>query len=225
MSEIPEWAVGTGVDTDMKGDPRPGAQAGTRFWMPRATSKKIVFLTEGTEALGLWEHQFRMGGKYTNWLSCLEPMRLKCHLCEWAAAHEGQFSRGKILVFSIIDCEEFTTRAGETKANVVKLLCAKSQTAELLKRKYLSQLEEGRGLKGAMFQVYRSNEPTSPSVGNDYEYKKHVDLDTFPDATPLDAAKLLAPDPDAVLAAIRRIAAEAGEGPASEASTDVDVDY
>jgi len=225
MSEVPDWAIGTGVDTDMSGDPRPGSQRGLRFWMPKASDKTIIFLTDGNEALGIWEHQFRMGGKYTNWLTCVEPIRVKCKMCEWAMTHDGDFARGKVLVFTVIDCDKFTGKDGKERENVKKLLCAKARTAEHLKRKYETQLEEGRGLKGAMFKVYRGNDTTSASVGTDFEYKKHVELSTLLDAEPLDVAKILAPDPDAITAAVRRLAAEAGDSSSADDGTDAKVDY
>jgi len=222
---VPAWAVGSGLDTDMTGDPRPDSGKGLRFWMPKATEKKVIFLTEGNAAPVIWEHQFRMGGKWTNWATCLEPLRMKCGLCDWALGNDGNYSRSKVVVFTIIDTDKFTDKAGKERSMTKRLLVAKKETAELLKRKYATQLEEGRGLRGAMFKVYRSNADTSASVGTDFEYLKHVDLATLPDAEELPYAEILAPNPDAMKRIVERLKGESGAGGGGVEGTETEVDY
>ena len=231
MSEgLADWMLGAGVDTDMTGDVRPDAGKGIRFWMPKGSDRTIIFLTEGNAAPVLWEHQLRLGGKWTNWVSCLEPLKMKCGLCDWANSNAGEFRRSKVVVFTIIDTQKFKGKDGKERSNMKRLLVAKKDTAEILRKKYESRLEEGQGLKGAMFKVYRTNSDKSASVGTDFEFKKMVDLATLPDSEEYDYSELLAPNPDTMRQVVARLKAEkgiteGGEGSGEPEGTDEEVDY
>lgn len=195
--ETPEWLLGSGLDTDMTGDIRPGAGGSSRFWMKRDTERTIIFVTEGDRSPVVYEHQFQMGGDWKNWVSCLEPIGLPCQLCKWANDNDNQFSRYKGQFFGIIDTTEYKGRDEKVYKNQKRMLVAKKATTELIKRKYLTQLEAERGLHGAMFKVFRGSDSKTPSVGNDYEYIKHIDLATeFPDIVEFDWRMVLAPNAD-----------------------------
>jgi len=232
--ERPDWLIGTGIDdADMSGDPIPGGGAFQRLWIPRGESKKIIFVTGGGEAPILWEHQFNVGGSWQNWVTCVEPFGMPCQLCRWADA-TSKFRRYKGAFFTVIDCTEFKDKSGKVRKNEKRILCAKKKTTEILKRKRLARVEEGQGLKGAMFNVYRTNDEQSPSVGDDYEFIKMVDLSDLPvDTEPHDFSTMLKPDPDKVAAAVQRLARESGgkfpwesgEGATTAEGTDASVDF
>jgi len=195
--ETPSWLLGTGLDTDMKGDYRAGG-GGNRFWMPKGTSRKIIFLTEGDKAPVLWEHQIKLGGSFRNWFTCLRPLGVPCPLCAWATGHNNQGARYKGAFFTVIDTHEFTDKSGKKRSNEKKLLVAKENVAEKMKRKFLRLNEEGQGLRGAMFEVFRTSSDKSPSVGEDFEYIKHIDMSAVPDPKEFDYASILKPDPEKV---------------------------
>ena len=226
---LPDWMVGAGLDTDMTGDPRLDAGKNVRFWMPKGTERKVIFLTDGDRAKVLWEHQVRLAGKWQNWATCLEPLRCRCGLCDWSNA-KGEFGRSKVACFTVIDCAEFKGKDGKVRSNLKKLLCAKKDTAEIVKRKWQSRREDGQSLRGAMFKVFRTNSEKSPAVGDDFEFVKMVDLATLPDAAELPYADLLAPNPEVVKRIVARLEAERGLGAApaetsAGATSDTSVEY
>jgi len=231
-STTPPWLLGSGVDTDMKGDPSTGAGASLRYWMPKGSEKNVIFLTDGNAAPVLWEHQIRLGGKWTNWCSCVRPLGVKCPVCDWADTHSGDFRRYKGMYFTVIDTSKFTDKSGVERGNLKKLLCAKKDSAEILKRKYVSCVERGDGLRGAMFKVYRANSDKSAAIGSDFEFIKMVDMAAIKDATELDYAKLLTPNPEQAQRMMDAVAAERVGGdaapaaaPASEGAGDAAVSY
>jgi len=206
-SGVPAWLVGEGLATDMTGDPATSGP-NLRYWMPKGTDRKIVFLTEGNTAPVIWEHQVKLGfGKraWQNWITCTQSLGIKCPVCEWSKRHDEQFRRYKGVFFTIIDCAEFEDRAGKKRQNERRLLCAKKDVAEILKRKYLQRLEADQGLKGAMFDVYRTNKDTSANVGEQFDFVKVVDLAAFPEVDEFNYAEMLQPNLEKAKVAIAQL--------------------
>jgi hypothetical protein len=211
MSEKPEWIVGAGLDTDFGGDRKSVSQGRSRFWMPKGDTRRVIFLTEGDEAPVLWEHQYKANGNWQNWITCLKPLGIECPFCDWSEASDNnEFRRYKAAFFTIIDTSEYTDRSGTVHKNTKRLMCCKSGTAEKIKRKWMRLQEDGKPLRGAMFEIYRTNGDKSPSVGEDFEYIKHVDLDVLEDSVEFDYAEMLKPDVDAAAAAIAALKEERG---------------
>lgn len=204
MSETPSWALGTGLETDMSSE--SSGRGTTRFWMKPSSGKKIIFLSEGNACFVCFEHQFQMNGRWTNWATCIEPMGKSCPLCKWAAEHEGQYRRYKGAFFTIIDTTEYTDKKGNTHKNQKRLMCCKKDTAELLMRQYTRRLDAGQGLKGAMYEAYRTNKNTSASVGETFEFINMVDLDQFPDVGEFDYSEILKPDEERLQTIYKRLA-------------------
>jgi hypothetical protein len=197
MSEMSDWMTGTGLDSDLKGDPRIGGGATLRFWMPQGTEKKIIFLTDADQCPVLWEHQFQVHGDWKNWATCLKTLGKECPICRHAEVNKGQFARYKGVFFTVIDTSKFTGRDGVEKSNLRKLLVAKQQTAEKLKKRAEKiEAKHSLGLRGALFEVTRTSADKSCNVGDDFDYEDHVDLDSFPESDELNYEEILAPDPD-----------------------------
>ncbi len=211
------WIQGTGVGQDMKDPLRPASGSGSRFWMPKGSSKTIIFLTEGNGLEGpptVYEHNppIAQGPKrWQNWISCLEPLEIRCQLCDWADTHDGQGRRYKGLFFTVIDTSEFTDKSGVKRSNLKKLFVAKKDTAEVIARKYLTRVEAGESLRGAMYKVHRGSGDKSPAVGDDFEFIKMVDLSALPDSDQFDYRKILEPTAEKVNQAIERLKREVGE--------------
>lgn len=218
---VPSFIMGTGVDQNMDAGTRKPSSAGTRFWMPKGSSKEIIFLTDGSGPLPygppkIFEHNPPIGqGKqrWMNWFTCVESItgKGKCPLCQFAESHNGVGRRYAGMFFSIIDTTEFEDRSGQLRKNTKRLLVAKRDTTELIGRKYLARVEAGEKLRGAMFRVHRSNSDKSPSVGDDYEFMKMVDLKDYPESEPFDYAEMLKPDLAAVNDAVAKLQMEHGE--------------
>lgn len=219
------WAIGSGLEENMEGDPRPGSGAGLRFWMAPGSERKIIFLNDGNEFLIYWEHQVFLGGSWKNWFTCLQPMGVKCPLCIWAQDHDGQFSRAKVAACSIIDTHEFKDREGKTRKNLKKLMVCKKETTEVLKRQYLKRVENGERLKYALYDVYRSAKKQSPNVGDQFEFSKMLTPEQVPDNEPLDMMEILKPDPAKVKAVYEKLEREHGEAPPLEEGKDSEIPY
>lgn len=227
-SGTPAWMAGEGLgEADMTGDARAGG-ANLRYWMKKNTERKIIFLTEGNRAPVIWEHQVRLGGKWTNWFTCLQPTGIECPLCNYADDNDGAYRRTKVMYFTIIDTHEFTDKSGKKRKNLKKLFGAKKDTTEVLKRQYLKRIEAEEGLKFAMYEVFRTNSDTSASVGEQFEFVKMIDASAIDDTDELDYAELLAPNPEAVANAVARLKREKGGGSDAESKpegTDSKVEY
>lgn len=203
------WMMGGGLtDGDMEGDYTPTFTR--RFWMPQGSEKYVVFLTEGNVAPIVFEHQVQLGGDWKNWFSCLEPLGLKCGLCEYAEDNNGRFKRYKAMMMTIIDTSEYKDRTGKIWKDQKCLMACKKDTQEILKLKYLDRLEEDEGMRGAMFRVIRTNSDKSCNVGEDFTFKKMVDGEQFDDIEPFDIAEVCAPNEEAVAKTVSRLTREKG---------------
>ena len=137
------WLQGGTIGEDMTDPERPAGNTALRYWMPKGSSKTIIFLSDGMGEFGpptVYEHNPPAGQgpkRWQNWTSCLAPLGVECPLCKWAATHENQGGRYKGMFFTIIDCDKFTDRQGNERSMVKKLLCAKKDIAEMLARKYV----------------------------------------------------------------------------------------
>jgi hypothetical protein len=229
--------TGVGFDADMTGDANPNEGNNLRFWMPKNVEKTIIFVTDGHEAPVIWEHSGQIGGSWRNWASCLEPLGVPCGLCLYSNANRGAWRRYKGRFFTVIDCSEFKDKQGRDRKNERRLLVAKKDTSEILKRKYLSRRDAGQTLSGAMFKVFRPDSEKSAGVGEDFEFVKMVDLKAYGFAADpnkafikpnghLDLGKLVKPDPAKVKAMLGRLAGDRYvETAGSPEGTDASVSY
>ena len=225
MTEVPSWMVGTGLETDMSGDPR-GSGSFLRYWMPKSTSRKLVFLTDGDKAPVIWEHQVQLNGSWKNWFTCLQPLGRPCPLCQFAAANNNKYSRSKVCLFTVIDTAEFTDKNGKARKNERRLFVAKQKITEKLKRRCSRLMEKGLNLRGALFEVYRTGDDQSPGTGEDFEYVEHVDLSVFPEVDEFDYSEL-APDPEKVTAVAESLRAGMSwsASPPKSEGTSAEVEY
>ena len=213
MGDAPSW-LQAGIDADVSSEAAgrsKDATANNRFWMPKGETRKIIFLSSGAgdDVATVFEHQLNIYKNWRNWHTCLEPAGVECPICKFNREH-NQFKRYKGMFFSIIDTTEFTDKSGNSRKNLKKILCAKRGVAEIIKRKYLSRYENDETLRGAMFKVYRTPDDKSPSVGEDFEFIKMVDLAGFEDAEPHNWEEILRPDPEAVARAMAQVRSERG---------------
>ena len=225
--ETPAWMGGRGLDSDMTREASGKKSSTLRFWMKKGEERNVVFVTDSNTSPLVHEHQVRLGGSWQNHFTCLEPLGIPCPLCKWANENDGQYRRYKAQFFTIIDLTEFTDRSGKVRKNERRLLVAKKDTTEILKRKYLARLEADQSLKGAKFKIYRTNSDKSAAVGTDYEFIGMTRLEEYPEHGEFDFAEVLKPNPEAVEAAVRRLASEAGveAGVGAEEGTDTKVSY
>ena len=121
---------------------------------------------------------------------------------------------------------EFVDKAGKHRKDLKKLMACKKDTAEVLKRQYLKRLEASQGLKGAMYEVYRTNSEKSASVGETFEFVKMVDLVALPDSEEFNYSEILRPNPEKVRSVMERVRREAGhDGTGEVEGTEVKVPF
>jgi len=223
------WEVSDGglVGSDLGSDTVKRAGSVTsRFWLPKGEERRIIFLTEGDSARKIWEHQVRVSGDWRNWFTSLDWCGISPDPLKDFAEETGMFKRYNAYVFTIIDTHEFTDRQGNKRKNLKKLLLAKRDTAEILKRLYLKRVENEEGLMGAMFDVYRTNSDKSASVGEQFEFVKMVDLSGLDDTDEYDYSEIFEPQPDRVAEVAAQLRRENGlEETASPEGTKAKVKY
>lgn len=197
MSDWTETTKG-GWDVDMTEAARIRCPtANNRFWMPRASEKTIVFLTE-QPSIAFWEHAMKIGKNFRNFATCLSHMKIECILC----ALEDKIQKYKAVPFTIIDRSSYTLKSGDKAGTTVKdtkrLYVLKSSTWEKVARKAKKLQEEGKSLRFAEFKVFRSKDPKSPSTGDDFEFIRMVSPKEFEDSTEFDYKTLFEPNPELV---------------------------
>lgn len=196
MSDWIDSAEG-GWDADMAEKAYVACPTGNmRFWMPSGSSRKVVFLTE-EPSIALWEHQIKIGKSFRNWATCLAHQKVKCPLCELSGPGQP-VSKYKAMPFTVIDRSEYKItkgpRAGEIIKDSIRLFLAKGKVAEKLARKAERLKADGKSLRFAEFEVFRSKDDKSPNVGDDFEFIRMVDPASLPTRDELDYKKLLEPN-------------------------------
>lgn len=217
------WIVGTGLDSDMSSDVSAGG-GGVRFWMPPGSERNVIFLTDGDKIPIIWEHAVYLDGSWRNWFTCLQPLGISCGLCDYASVNKGKFRRSRVAFATIIDTHEFEDRAGKKHKNTKRLFTAKKDAADILKRKYKDLITDRHRLRGAMFKIYRSETDKSPSTGNDFTFKKMIDMDKIKDNEEFDYRTMLAPDVKRVKQVVARLKDEPTDSDIEEGATS-DVEY
>ena len=222
------WMVGAGFDVDMSGDKNPNEGASLRFWIPKGEERTIIFVTDAATAPVIWEHSGQVNGNYRNFASCLQPLGVPCDLCKHANV-TGTWRRYKGRFFTVIDMQPFKDRAGRERKNERRLLVAKKETSEILRRKYQARIDAGDRFSGAMYKVFRPNTDKSCAVGEDYEFVRMVNLadygwsddgnkDFIRADGEIDYARILKPDPEKVKIFVDRLASESGRSSESGSS-------
>lgn len=189
-----------------------------RLWLKTNSQKQVLFLSPGQPIYPTKEHQVKVGKRWQNWATCLQVVGKKCPLCE-VAVEVSMFYAYDAAHFSLIDIEGYTKKDG-TKVEMVKtLLCAKSSTLSLLKHRYSQRAKKGETLRGAIFDVFRSNDGKSPAVGDMWDFNSMYDLSQIEDQSlteEFDLRTILKPNEELCESLAAQVRAERGEMPSSQ---------
>lgn len=180
----PKWMTQSGSGSkDMQRDATGTDKV--RFWLEKGKSREVVFLSSGDPGTVplWWEHSILLHGKWQT-VTCWTGDSQQCPVCEAAMRMQGgdKFKRRQSKGYTILDLTKFTDGKGNERTWAVKLLAVPGKISELLGNRYDTQQESGRTLKYAKFKVTRSDSSTSARVGDDWEYKSHVDPSSIPEA-------------------------------------------
>jgi hypothetical protein len=143
-----------------------------RFWMKSGEEAKVTFLDgelheDGMLAVPMfYEHRIRHNGRWTQFV-CTEAQE-PCPLC---AADNRPALVGAL---TVIDHRKIEGRS-KVYHMEKKLFVCKKRTIQLLTK----QAEKRGGLTGVTFEVERSNDERSVSVGDNFDFVKKTDLDTI----------------------------------------------
>lgn len=170
----------TGYDGMKTEEDRLAALSGpSRLWMPADSSRNLIFLDD--EPFTIYEHNPKIDGDWRNWITCLQGVSDEVPCCE----KMGPNSRYYIGYYTVIDASEYTDKKGNKHAFELKLLGAKMKTMKKFRRKK----EERGSLIGCMYKATREDNK-SPSVGDEFEFVREVDLVKAFDATMYRGKKL-----------------------------------
>lgn len=197
MSEEKDWVIGNGIDTEFEKVVK-NESAGLRYWMPKGSEKRIVFLTEEPKII-YYEHQIKIGDSYRNFATCMAMSGKPCPLCDM------DVQKYQAAAFTIIDTSKFQDKEGKEKKNTKRLFIAKNNTWEKLVRQYRRRKEAGEKLRGAAYLVARGKDDKSPSVGEDFEFIGMVDLSKYPDTEEFNYREILKPNPEMILEYCRKL--------------------
>jgi hypothetical protein len=142
-----------------------------RVWIPAGKSTELVFVDD--TAISFEEHNAHINGNWKNWMTCAAPITDEgepecCRIL-------GKDSRYRVTMLTVVDCSKWTDKKGNVHQYEVKVLPAKYKTAQKLERKSGDLAKEGKSLIGRLYKVVRETDK-SPSVGDEYEFTRDVDL-------------------------------------------------
>jgi hypothetical protein len=164
----------TGYDSLKKEEDRIALGNGpNRFWMPADSSKEFLFVTD--EPFTIKEHDPKVANSTSynnNELTCLAGSDDDVACCELL----GGKSAYLVGYYTVIDLSKFVDRNGKTHQYELKMFPAKMRTLKKIRRK-----KQDRGsLVGCIFNGSRDDKK-SPKVGDEFEFKKQVELaNVFP---------------------------------------------
>jgi hypothetical protein len=153
-------------------DRQATANGPDRLWIPAESSKEIIFVDD--EPFCVYEHNPKIDGDFKNWLTCLKGIEDEIACCEIIGAKTRYF----VGFYTVIDCSSYTDKKGNTHQFQLKFLPAKMKTLKKLKRKREDKKGEAQvtGLAGMLYKATRDDKK-SPTVGDDFEFVRQVDME------------------------------------------------
>lgn len=158
-----------------------------------------------------------------------DGMPMRCPLCE-----ETDLRRTKVAGFPVLVLAPFETQDGKTIDYWCSYMVASSRGWEIIKSEIHDMQEEtGKSAVGARFTVKRTGDNKSPSTGDSWKYREHVDLSKYVDqkgapVVPVDFKSIVQPSPEDVafiMSVIKTGAAVSYVEEKSEDSADDDVPF
>ena len=104
-----------------------------RFWMPVESTSKLVFVDDQPACVR--EHNPKMNGSWKNWTTCIREIYPEDPACCEKLA--GDYKSYYVGYYTVIDCNKWTDKRGNTYQFEMKLFGAKIKTLKLLEQKSL----------------------------------------------------------------------------------------
>lgn len=190
-----------------------GRQASLRYWR-KSDGEYEKALFASNEPFVVYEHQVKIAGDWRNWFTCRKGMEGGCPICDAAGKVEKYF-RYQVGLYTVIDRRGYTDKEGKKHEYTVRILPVKKKQLNKFKMKSKDLEKRGvtkGGLKGCQFLVARSDGDKIPSIGDDWEFDKVVDLEKeFSDVTEFDFRSMFFPQPVEELEKVARGITGGGE--------------
>lgn len=142
----------------------------SRFWMPAEAKSLLVFVDDQPACIR--EHNPKMNGSWKNWVTCIREVYPDDPAC--CEKLGGDYQAYYVGYYTVIDCNKWTDKKGNTYQFEMKLYPAKIKTLKLLEQKSLE--DWGGSLSGKALKVRRTDSK-SASVGNDFTLDRDADMD------------------------------------------------
>jgi hypothetical protein len=136
-----------------------------RIWLKKGSKRDFIFVDD--EPFTLNEHNYYADGHWKNWMTCAQGIYDETVCCD----RLGRKSRHWLGYFTVIDCNEWEDQQGNKHKYEMSLYPAKLTALKILE----SRRTDLGTLAGAMFSIARIGEK-SPGCGDDFNFKKIVDL-------------------------------------------------
>lgn len=152
-----------------------------------------VCITDGNPFF-LTEHNFKLGGSWRNWATCIQNVSDQgCPLCQARARNSNlPISSYDASVLTVVNMTGYTNReTGEPVKNYRELLVIKGDTIQ----KFKNWDERKNGLRGCVYVVTRTGSKKE-SIGDDWDYTEklsdaEMEKQFGENAAPLDYSDLL----------------------------------
>jgi hypothetical protein len=142
----------------------------SRFWMPPESKSVLVFVDNQPACIR--EHNPKMNGSWKNWVTCIREMYPEDPAC--CEKLGGDYQSYYVGYYTVIDCNKWTDKKGNSYQFEMKLYPAKIKSLKLLEQKSLE--DWGGSLAGKVIKVRRTD-GKSASVGNDFTLDREADLE------------------------------------------------
>jgi hypothetical protein len=138
-----------------------------RIWMPPGVAKQVVHIDD--EPFCCHEHNPKMGGNFRNWFTCIRDVHPDNAVCCQMLGDKSRYYTGFL---TVVDCSKWQDGRGSWHQYEMRLIQYKMRSLKKLRRK-----KEDRGtLVGTLWTLTREDDK-SPTCGDDWEFKRDVDLD------------------------------------------------
>jgi len=164
MSEKVAWYSRgkTGIDSEKQR--RQDSEKPRRFWLPPGKGNNCVFLDD--ESFNVYEYNWFANNSWMNWATKSPDADAE------AVFREKGLNPYFCAYRTIVNCTEWEDKQGKKHNYELQFLPAKNDTAQLIERRR----EHHEGLVGKMFTITRNEGDRTTSAGDDYVFKKDVDI-------------------------------------------------
>jgi hypothetical protein len=137
-----------------------------RLWIPGGGYKDVVVVDD--DPFAIHEHNPKIDGNYRNWLTCLQGVYDEVVCCQIL----GPKSRYYVGYLTFVDCSKWTDQRGNTHQYEMRLAPLKMKSLKRFKRK-----KEDKGSLIATYWRFTREDNSSPQVGDDWEFKRDIDME------------------------------------------------